>query len=114
MKITVIGATGMIGSRIVAEAAQRGHEVTAVSRSGGMTKGASRAAAMELSDTSAVSAAIDASDATVIAVSPDRSGGSHEPTIRAHQTARSAMHWPQCWHLFRSRIQCSGGPWFMC
>ena len=30
MKITVIGAIGMIGSRIVAEAAQRGHEVTAV------------------------------------------------------------------------------------
>ena len=34
MKITVIGATGMIGSRVVAEAARRGHEVTAVSRSG--------------------------------------------------------------------------------
>ena len=84
MKITVIGATGMIGSRIVAEAVQRGHEVTAASRSGAMAKGASRAMAMELSDTSAVSAAIDASDATVIAVSPDRSGGSHEPTIRAH------------------------------
>jgi putative NADH-flavin reductase len=91
MKITVIGSTGMIGSRIVAEAAQRGHEVTAVSRSGGMTKGASRAAAMELSDTSAVSAAIDASDATVIAVSPDRSGGSHEPTIRAHRNLIAAQ-----------------------
>ena len=93
MKITVIGATGMIGSRIVAEAAQRGHEVTAVSRSGGMTKGASRVAAMELSDTSAVSAAIDASDATVIAVSPDRSGGSHEPTIRAHRNLIAAQPW---------------------
>ena len=91
MKITVIGSTGMIGSRIVAEAAQRGHEVTAVSRSGGMTKGASRVAAMELSDTSAVSAAIDASDATVIAVSPDRSGGSHEPTIRAHRNLIAAQ-----------------------
>jgi nucleoside-diphosphate-sugar epimerase len=34
MKITVIGSTGMIGSRIVAEAAQRGHEVTAVSAIG--------------------------------------------------------------------------------
>jgi len=90
MKI-IIGSTGMIGSRIVAEAAQRGHEVTAVSRSGGMTKGASRAAAMELSDTSAVSAAIDASEATVIAVSPDRSGGSHEPTIRAHRNLIAAQ-----------------------
>jgi hypothetical protein len=34
MKIAVIGATGMIGSRIAAEAASRGHQVTAVSRSG--------------------------------------------------------------------------------
>jgi putative NADH-flavin reductase len=90
MKITVIGATGMVGSRIVAEAGQRGHDVTAVSRSGAMAKGASRTTAMELSDTSAVSAAIDASDATVIAVSPDRSGGSHDPTIRAHHNLIAA------------------------
>jgi NAD(P)-dependent dehydrogenase (short-subunit alcohol dehydrogenase family) len=34
MKIAIIGATGMIGSRVVAEAASRGHQVTAVSRSG--------------------------------------------------------------------------------
>lgn len=33
MRITVVGATGMVGSRIVAEAAARGHSVTAVSRS---------------------------------------------------------------------------------
>jgi putative NADH-flavin reductase len=34
MKIAVIGGTGMVGSRIVAEAAARGHQVTAVSRRG--------------------------------------------------------------------------------
>ncbi|WP_415949338.1 NAD(P)-dependent oxidoreductase [Streptomyces sp. KLOTTS4A1] len=33
MKIAVIGATGMAGSRITAEAVRRGHAVTAVSRS---------------------------------------------------------------------------------
>lgn len=33
MKITVIGATGMAGSAIVAQAANRGHEVTAIARS---------------------------------------------------------------------------------
>ncbi|GGR87810.1 3-beta hydroxysteroid dehydrogenase [Streptomyces aureoverticillatus] len=32
MKITVIGATGMVGSRVTDEAARRGHTVTAVSR----------------------------------------------------------------------------------
>lgn len=35
MRIAVYGATGMIGSRIVDEARTRGHEVTAISRSGG-------------------------------------------------------------------------------
>jgi uncharacterized protein len=35
MRIAVVGATGMIGSRIVAEAHSRGHAVTAVSRRGG-------------------------------------------------------------------------------
>ena len=33
MKIAVIGATGMVGSRVVVEAARRGHDVTAVFRS---------------------------------------------------------------------------------
>ena len=32
MKITILGATGNAGSRVVAEALSRGHEVTAVVR----------------------------------------------------------------------------------
>ncbi|NEA25970.1 NAD-dependent epimerase/dehydratase family protein, partial [Actinomadura bangladeshensis] len=35
MKILLIGATGMVGSRIADEARRRGHEVTGVTRSGG-------------------------------------------------------------------------------
>jgi hypothetical protein len=35
MRIAVYGATGMVGSRIAAEAVRRGHEVTGVTRSGG-------------------------------------------------------------------------------
>lgn len=85
MRITVIGATGMIGSRVVAEAAQRGHEVTALSRSGRDVLGASTAGKLDLSDTAGVREAIDQSDATVIAVPSDRTGGSHEPTIEAHR-----------------------------
>lgn len=85
MRITVIGATGMIGSRVVAEAAQRGHDVTALSRSGRDVLGASTAGKLDLSDTAGVREAIDQSDATVIAVPSDRTGGSHEPTIEAHR-----------------------------
>jgi putative NADH-flavin reductase len=32
MKIAHFGATGNVGSRIVAEALQRGHEITAIAR----------------------------------------------------------------------------------
>lgn len=85
MRITVIGATGMIGSRVVAEAAQRGHDVTALSRSGRDVPGAATAGKLDLSDTAGVREAIDQSDATVIAVPSDRTGGSHEPTIGAHR-----------------------------
>jgi putative NADH-flavin reductase len=39
MKITVLGAAGNAGSRVVAEALSRGHEVTAVGRNSGHSKG---------------------------------------------------------------------------
>ena len=85
MKITVLGATGMVGSRLVAEASRRGHQVTAVSRSGKPVEGASSALAMGLHETAKVAALIDASDATVISIPPDRTGGSHEPILAAHR-----------------------------
>lgn len=90
MKITVLGATGMVGSRVVAEAARRGHTVTALSRSGAMPDGASQAKAIEFSNTPSLVQEINAADATVIAVSPDRSGGSHEPLIAAHRNLIAA------------------------
>lgn len=85
MKIAVFGATGMIGSRLASEAGRRGHQVTAVSRSGTLPKSASKAIAMELNDTPKVVALVDSSDATVIAIPPDRHGGSHEPILQAHR-----------------------------
>lgn len=39
LKIALFGATGMIGSRIAAEAIARGHEVTAISRKAGAVEG---------------------------------------------------------------------------
>lgn len=85
MKIAVFGATGMIGSRLVTEAARRGHQVVALSRTGALPQGSAEAAAIELNDTARVVALIDASDATVIAIPPDRHGGSHEPMLKAHR-----------------------------
>ena len=85
--ILVIGSTGMVGSRIVNEAVRRGHTVTAASRSGKPVDGATHAIAVELGDTDAVAKLIEApdTDVTIIAVSPDRTGGSTEPLVNAHK-----------------------------
>lgn len=85
--ILVIGSTGMVGSRIVNEAVRRGHTVTAASRSGKPVDGAARAIAVELGNTDTVAKLIEASetDVTIIAVSPDRTGGSTQPLVNAHK-----------------------------
>lgn len=83
MNITVIGGTGRTGAAVVAEAARRGHTVTAVSRSGKPVEGAAAAVPADLADTATIVALVNAADATVIAVSPDRTGGPAQPTIDA-------------------------------
>lgn len=67
MKIAVIGATGNVGQRIVAEAERRGHEVIAISRSGG-TVGNGRAVQADLTDKAAIAGAIEGADAVVLSV----------------------------------------------
>ncbi|MFG1999803.1 NAD(P)-dependent oxidoreductase [Spirillospora sp. NPDC048911] len=69
MRILLIGATGMIGSRVAAEARTRGHEVTGTTRGGaeGTTK-------LTAGDTGAVAAAAAGHDAVVLAIAPPRDG----------------------------------------
>lgn len=76
MKIALFGATGMVGSRIAAEATARGHEVTSLSRSTGG----------DLADPDAVRAAAQAHDVLVSATGPSRTGESHEPWLAAVST----------------------------
>lgn len=85
MKIAVYGATGMVGSQIVAEAARRGHEVTAISRKGTPVEGAAVARAADLGDTTTYREIAEANDAVVLATSPDRTGGPREPYVEAHR-----------------------------
>ncbi|WP_203568456.1 NAD(P)-dependent oxidoreductase [Aestuariimicrobium ganziense] len=84
MKINIIGATGMVGSRVAAEAASRGHDVIAYSRSGGSVEGASDAHALDLASTAAVVEAVNAADATLItvAINPE---DAYQPLLDAHQ-----------------------------
>lgn len=84
MRILLIGATGMIGSRIAAEARGRGHTVTGVTRSGadGTTAG-------DANDASAVAALAAGHDAVVLAVTPGEGGmlGTGRAVFEALRTA---------------------------
>lgn len=73
VKILLIGATGMVGSRIAGEARRRGHDVTGVTRSG--SEGTAKA---EASDAAAIAALAAGHGAAVLSVPPPRDGS---PTI---------------------------------
>ena len=76
LNILVIGASGMIGSRITAEAASRGHHVTAVARHPDKIKASPNVKAVKLdaTDATALTAAAKNVDVIVSATSP-RGGG---------------------------------------
>lgn len=76
MKILLIGASGMIGSRILAEAAARGHVVRAASRNPGkiaLPEGG-EAVALDVTDGAAVASAAEGVDVIVTTVSPRSTG----------------------------------------
>lgn len=77
IRIAVIGATGMIGSRIVTEAAHRGHSVTAVSRSASRKQehAATRLVA-DATDSTAMLALAHEHDVLILATRPT-SGDEH-------------------------------------
>ncbi|WP_458112567.1 NAD(P)H-binding protein [Arthrobacter sp. R1-13] len=82
MKIAVYGATGMVGSQIVNESLHRGHEVTAVSRSGSAVEGASALSA-DLADQGTFTQVVEAHDTVVLATVPSRTGGDHSEWLDA-------------------------------
>ncbi|GGS80896.1 NAD(P)-dependent oxidoreductase [Streptomyces cinerochromogenes] len=76
MKIVLLGATGMVGSRIAAEAVARGHEVVAVSRSGSAPVDSPRltAAAGDAGSATEVAGLVEEADAVACALVPPRDG----------------------------------------
>lgn len=91
MKINVIGATGMIGRAVVAEAAARGHEVIAYTRTGKAVEGASDARTLDLTDHAALVEAVNSGDVTIIAVPGGRDGQDPQPVIDAHRSLIAAQ-----------------------
>jgi uncharacterized protein len=77
MRIVLIGASGMIGSRIAAEARGRGHEVIGATRSG---KDGTRV--VDANDADAVADLVAGQEAVALAVSPPRDGSDpREPLV---------------------------------
>jgi putative NADH-flavin reductase len=75
MRIAVYGATGMIGSRLVAEALSRGHEVTGITRSGGGLPAGAHAVQGDAGDADLTKRIAADADVVVSAIGPSRTGG---------------------------------------
>ncbi|WP_157246206.1 NAD(P)-dependent oxidoreductase [Nonomuraea typhae] len=87
MNILLIGASGMIGSRVAAEATGRGHQVTGVTRSGAGGTHVADAANAE-----AVAALAKGQDAVVLSIAPPRDGSEPEaPLLAAGRAVLAAL-----------------------
>lgn len=75
MRIAVYGGTGMIGSRVVAEALSRGHEVTGITRSGGELPTGAVAVRGDAGDAALAKRIAGDVDVVVSAIGPSRTGG---------------------------------------
>lgn len=76
MNILLIGASGMVGSRILDEAVSRGHNVTAAARTPGKIKAGPnvKAVALDAMDPPAVAGAAKGADVIIGATSPRSTG----------------------------------------
>ena len=82
MKIAIIGASGNIGRRIVREALDRGHEVTAVGRHASADQATNAHLSVAVADVTAaeqIANAVEGHDAIVCAVGPAHDGS--QPTF---------------------------------
>ena len=72
MKLALFGATGSIGSRILDEALQRGHQVVAIARDPSRITAAPGASAVagDIADPGSYAPALQGADAVIVSVSP--------------------------------------------
>jgi uncharacterized protein len=90
MNILLLGASGNIGARVLAEAASRGHNVTAASRNPEKITGGKGITAIKLdaTDAAAVAEAAKGADVIISAVSPR---GVDDRAAKAHAVADAVM-----------------------
>lgn len=86
MKITIIGATGFVGSALLAEALSRGHSVVAIVRDGSRVPAGATVREIDASDTAALEPALKGQDVIISAFN----GGWGDPDIYARHSKGSA------------------------
>jgi uncharacterized protein len=91
MKIAIYGASGMVGSRIAAEAVSRGHEVIGVTRSGGELPAGVRAVQGNANDVASAKEIAAEADVLVSAMGPSRTGGDHQDFLDAIDNLAAAV-----------------------
>ena len=89
MKITILGSTGNAGSRVVAEAQSRGHEVTAVVRNSSVTNNLPTGVKILTGDAANVGDVKKVSAGQDVVISAIRPASGHESDITS--TTRSLM-----------------------
>lgn len=83
MRITVFGATGNVGSRVVAEASSRGHEVTAVVRRPPPPAAFPADVAIRIGDIGSLDDAVAASTDQDVVIAATRPPAGQEPDLIA-------------------------------
>ena len=90
MKILLVGASGMIGSRVLAEATARGHHVTAVTRHPEKIAAGPNVRALGLDATDSTAVAAQARDVDVIVTATSPRGGG-DPAAEARAVGDAAI-----------------------
>lgn len=90
MKIALFGASGMIGSRVAKEAAERGLDITAITRTGAEVPGSVRSLKGDMGDAEFDQQIVADHDVIVSTTGPSRTGGPHEEWLKAVETLAQA------------------------
>jgi uncharacterized protein len=91
MRIAIYGASGMIGSRVAAEALARGHEVTGITRSGGTLPAGAHAVTGNAGDAELAKRIAADADVVVSAIGPSRTGGDRREYLAQLRTLAGTL-----------------------
>lgn len=90
MRIALFGASGMVGSRVAEEAAGRGLEVTAITRTGTEVPGVAHSLTGDMADAELDARLAADHDVIISATGPSRTGGDHGEWLDALRTLAEA------------------------